>query len=305
MKIRKPIYVKNLQRRLRYFLLNNRYIIFIRILFLAGGFLFSSYYAEAEIAGKLPSFFNPHEHLVQPDTKDIIRLRFVTTFDFPPFNFLDQTGHLVGYNIDLLRAICLKLKLEKFCEVEVVPWKELVEHVKNGDAEVIIAGLKETNQTQQDLVFTKSYLRFPARFVASRKLNLDEPISDQLVHLTSGVVSKSVHEKLFHYYFPKAQWQGFKEREELYKALQEHKIDLIFDDGFALSLWFKNQKSVDCCHFVGGVYMAPQLLGQGMQLAVAKKNEKLIDILNYALKSLEEDGKLTELYLRYFPISFY
>ncbi|WP_375622024.1 MULTISPECIES: transporter substrate-binding domain-containing protein [unclassified Bartonella] len=305
MKIRKPIYVKQLlQLRLRYFLLNNLYNIFIRILFVAGGFLFFSY-AEAKIVGNLPSFFDSHEHLVQPDTTDIVRLRFVTTFDFPPFNFLDQTGHLAGYNIDLLRAICSKLKLEKLCEVEVVPWKELVEHVKNGGAEVIIAGLKETNETQQDLVFTKSYLRFPARFVASRLLNLDEPISDQLIHLTSGVLSKSVHEQLFHYYFPEAKWQGFKKREELYKALQERKIDLIFDDGFALSLWFKKQKSVDCCHFVGGAYMAPQLLGQGMQLAVAKKNEKLVDILNYALKSLEEDGKLTELYLRYFPISFY
>nr|WP_246046884.1 transporter substrate-binding domain-containing protein [Bartonella mastomydis] len=304
MEIRKPTHVKYLQWRFWDFLLHTLYILFIRILFVAGGFLFFSY-AEAEIAGKLPSFFDSHEYFVQPDTKDITRLRFVTTFDFPPFNFLDQTGHLAGYNIDLLRAICSKLKLEKLCEVEVVPWQELVEHVKNGGAEVIIAGLKETSQTQQDLVFTKSYLRFPARFVASRQLNLDEPISDQLIHLTSGVLSKSIHEKLFHDYFPKAKWQGFKEREELYKALQEHKIDLIFDDGFSLSLWFNNQKSIDCYHFVGGAYMAPQLLGQGMQLAVAKKNEKLIDILNYALKSLEEDGKLTELYLRYFPISFY
>ncbi|WP_144753318.1 transporter substrate-binding domain-containing protein [Bartonella saheliensis] len=304
LKIRKPIHIKHFQWRLCYFLLHNLYTLFIRILFVAGGFLSFSY-AEAEIAGRLPSFFDSHEHFVQPDTKNITRLRFVTTFDFPPFNFLDQTGHLTGYNIDLLRALCLKLKLEKLCEVEVVPWKELVEHVKNGGAEVIIAGLKETSQTQQDLIFTKSYLRFPARFVASRQLNLDEPLSNQLVHLTSGVLSNTIHEKLFHDYFPKAKWQGFKEREELYKALQEHKIDLIFDDGFSLSLWFNNQKSIDSYHFVGGAYMAPQLLGQGMQLAVAKKNEKLIDILNYALKSLEEDGKLTELYLRYFPISFY
>lgn len=282
---------------------------FIGILFGTWGFLFSSF-AEAEIAGRLPSFFNSHEHFVPPDTTDIFRLRFVTTFDFPPFNFLDQTGHLAGYNIDLLRAICSKLNLEKVCEVEVIPWEELIEHVKDGDAEVIIAGLKETSKTHQDLVFTRSYLRFPARFVASRfitsqLMSLDESISDKVIHLNSGILSKTVHEKLFRSYFPEAKWQGFTNRTELYKALQDHKIDVIFDDGFALSLWLNDPKSADCCHFVGGPYMAPQLLGQGMQLAVAKKNEKLIDILNYALKSLEDDGKLRELYLRYFPVSFY
>ncbi|WP_034987411.1 transporter substrate-binding domain-containing protein [Bartonella florencae] len=281
----------------------------IEILFAAWGFLFSSF-VEAETVVKLPSFFNSHEHFVQPDTAGIMRLRFVTTFDFPPFNFLDKTGQLAGYHIDLLRAICSKLNLEKLCEVEVVPWEELVDHVKNGDAEVIIAGLKETIKTRQDLVFTKSYLRFPARFVASRfiasqLLNFDGSISDKLAHLNSGVLSKTVHEKLFRSYFPKAKYQGFKEREVLYKALEDHKIDIIFDDGFALSLWLNDPKSTDCCDFVGGAYMAPQLLGQGMQLSVAKKNEKLVPILNYALKSLEDEGKLTELYLRYFPISFY
>ncbi|MET3559541.1 polar amino acid transport system substrate-binding protein [Bartonella japonica] len=282
----------------------NGFSILIRALFLAWGFLLSSF-TEAETAGNLPSFFNLREHLVKPSTTGIIRLRFVTTFDFPPFNFLDQTGHLTGYNIDLLRAICSKLSLEKLCEVEVVPWEELVNHVKDGKAEVIVAGLKETIKTHQDVVFTRSYLRFPARFVASQFVKLDEPINEKLIHLSTGLLLKSAHEKLFHNYFPEAKWQGFKDRKELYQALQDRKIDLIFDDGFALSLWLNNQKNVDYYHFIGGAYMAPQLLGQGMRLAVAKKNEKLIDLLNYALKSLEDDGKLAELYLRYFPIGFY
>ncbi|MGF7157029.1 transporter substrate-binding domain-containing protein [Bartonella heixiaziensis] len=276
----------------------------LRALFIVWELLFPSL-AKAETAGKLPSFFDSHEHLLPPYTTGITRLRFVTTFDFPPFNFLDKTGRLSGYNLDLLRAICVKLNLEKFCEVEVVPWEELVDHVKNGGAEVIIAGLKETIETRQDLVFTKTYLRFPARFVASRPMKLEKAISDKVMHLNSGFLFKSAHEKLFHSYFPEAKGQGFKDRAELYKALQDHKIDLIFDDGFALSLWLNDPKSVDCCHFVGGAYMAPQLLGDGMRLAVAKKNAKLVDTLNYALKSLEDDGKLAELYLRYFPVSFY
>ncbi|MCZ2203480.1 transporter substrate-binding domain-containing protein [Bartonella sp. A05] len=267
--------------------------------------LFFPPFLWAETAGRLPSFLNSHERLVRPDTTDITRLRFVTTFDFPPFNFLDKTGRIAGYNIDLLRAICEKLKLETVCEVEVLPWEDLVDYVKNGGAEAVISGLKETDATYQDLVFTQTYLRFPARFVSSLSLSLAEPISNKLVYLKSGFIFKSAHEKLFHSYFPKAKWQGFRSRTELYKALQNHEIDLVFDDGFALSVWLNDPQLARCCSFVGGAYMAPQLLGEGMRIAVAKNNTKLVDVFNYALKALERDGKLTELYLRYFPINFY
>ncbi|MCZ2327966.1 transporter substrate-binding domain-containing protein [Bartonella sp. F02] len=276
----------------------------IKVLLMVWIFLFSSF-VWAETVNQLPSFFNSRERLIQPNTAGITRLRFVTTFDFPPFNFLDQTGHLIGYNVDLLRAICAKLNLEKLCEVEVVPWEELIDHVKNGEAEAIIAGLKETAETREDLVFSQTYLRFPARFVSAHSLKLNEPINDKLMHLKSGFILKSAHERLFRSYFPNVQSQGFKNRALLYKALQNHEIDLVFDDGFALSLWLNDPKSAYCCHFVGGAYIAPQVLGEGMQIAVAKKNAKLVDMFNYALKSLERDGKLIELYLRYFPISFY
>lgn len=182
-------------------------------------------------------FFASHEHLLPPDTTGIIRLRFVTTFDFPPFNFLDKTGYLAGYHIDLLRAICSKLNLEKLCEVEVVPWEELVEHVKDGGAEVIIAGLKETSKTHQDLVFTKSYLRFPARFVASRLVNFDEPISDKLTYLSSGVLFKSAHENSFVTIFPKLNGKRLKieqnsiKRSKIIKLILFLMMDLLYHYG--------------------------------------------------------------------------
>ncbi|CAM1632768.1 Solute-binding protein family 3/N-terminal domain of MltF [Bartonella apis] len=253
----------------------------------------------------LPHFFDSQERLNHPNLGTVQRLRFLTTVDFPPFNFIDKTGRLSGYNIDLLRAICMELKLEQVCEVEAVPWNELIAHMNEHGGEAIIAGMNETPETAKSLIFTQSYLRFPARFVSSGNIALTEPVEKDLKKYKIGIVSKSAHEALFSAYFPEVKWQPFENDESLRAALKAKNIDLAFGDGMAFSQWLNDPQSENCCQFVGGAYIAPQFLQSGLRIAVSKDNPQLVEALNYALKSLERKGKLTELYLRYFPISFY
>ena len=253
----------------------------------------------------LPHFFDSQERLNHPNLGTVQRLRFLTTVDFPPFNFIDKTGRLSGYNIDLLRAICMELKLEQVCEVEAVPWNELISHMNEHGGEAIIAGMNETPETAKSLIFTQSYLRFPARFVSSGNIALTEPVEKDLKKYKIGIVSKSAHEALFAAYFPEVKWQPFENDESLRAALKAKNIDLAFGDGMAFSQWLNDPQSENCCQFVGGAYIAPQFLQSGLRIAVSKDNPQLVEALNYALKSLERKGKLTELYLRYFPISFY
>lgn len=262
-------------------------------------------HAQDSLSTDLPNFFNSQERLNHPDLSTLTRLRFLTTVDFPPFNFIDKTGRLSGYNIDLLRAICSELKLEQICQVEAVPWDELLTHINNNDGEAIIAGMNETPETAKDLLFTQSYLRFPARFVGSQNVNVEEPIVRSLSNYKIGILHNSAHEALFSTYFPDIKWRAFDNEDSLHLALKTKKIDLAFGDGMGFSLWLNNPKSQNCCRFVGGAYIAPYFLQSGLRIAVLKTNPELVDAFNYALKSLERKGKLTELYLRYFPIGFY
>lgn len=253
----------------------------------------------------LPHFFDSQERLNHPNLGTLTRLRFLTTVDFPPFNFIDRTGRLSGYNIDLLRAICSELKLESICQVEAVPWDELIARIDNHDGEAIIAGMNETAETAKDLLFTQSYLRFPARFVSAGNANLEKPMVKNLANYKIGIVRDSAHEALFAAYFPNVKWQAFNNDDSLRHALKTKNIDLAFGDGMAFSQWLNDAGSENCCQFVGGAYIAPQFLQSGLRIAVAKDNPQLGEALNYALKSLERKGKLTELYLRYFPVGFY
>src|SRR5690606_31940074 len=71
-------------------------------------------------------------------------VRFLTEADFPPFNFYDEDGSLVGFNVDLARAICTELNTA--CDIKVRPWGELLLALRRGEADAVIAGHAVTPQ---------------------------------------------------------------------------------------------------------------------------------------------------------------
>ena len=66
---------------------------------------------------QVPVLWDAKERLPKPDLSALPRLRFLTTTDFPPFNFLDGAGRLSGFHIDLARAICAELDIADKCQI--------------------------------------------------------------------------------------------------------------------------------------------------------------------------------------------
>jgi polar amino acid transport system substrate-binding protein len=93
--------------------------------------------------------------------------------------------------------------------------------------------------------------------------------------------------------------------EWLYQDLKDGKLAGAFGDGMRLSFWLAGTDSASCCRFVGGPYLAPEYLGTGLAIATSPQNAQLVDALDYALGEINANGSFAELYLRYFPISFF
>ena len=55
--------------------------------------------ARTEPTHTVPLLFDARDRLPGADLSALTRLRFVTTVDFPPFNFMDQTGRLAGFQV--------------------------------------------------------------------------------------------------------------------------------------------------------------------------------------------------------------
>ncbi|MCO5160470.1 MAG: transporter substrate-binding domain-containing protein [Mesorhizobium sp.] len=254
---------------------------------------------------QIPNFWDLKERLPKPQLDGLQRLRFLTTVDFPPFNYIDSEGRLAGFHIDLARRICDELGVTDRCQIQALPWAELDDTLAKGDGEAILAGLAITAATRETYVFTRPYLQFAARFVMQKANTVSEPLHVALSGKRVGVIAGSAHEKMLRAYFAEVKPVTYSKAEWLYQDLRAGKIDGVFGDGMRLSFWLVGSDSAGCCRFVGGPYLAPEYLGLGLAIAVKPADATLADAFNFALRELQAKGTFAELYLRYFPVSFY
>ncbi|KQT54941.1 amino acid ABC transporter [Aureimonas sp. Leaf454] len=252
-----------------------------------------------------PNFWDQRQRLSKPVLAPRERIRFLTSTDYPPFNFLDARGRLGGFNVDLARAICEELDIVDRCQIEARPFAELVPLLEKGDAEAVIAGIGISPESRRRLAFTESYLRYPARFVTRKDAPLTEPLEPALSGRKIGTVDGSAHAAMLGAFFPNVQRVGFADRSTALTALRNGAVDAVFGDGIDLSFWLESEAANGCCAFSGGPYLSDRFLGEGLAIAFARKDVDLARAFDYALGQIVAKGTFSELLLRYFPVSAY
>lgn len=260
--------------------------------------------ARAEQAA-IPNYWDEKERLPRPDLSGVERVRFLTTIDFPPLNHLDADGRLTGFHVELARAICRELDIVPRCQIQALPWEELDGAIASGQGEALIAGTAISAASRERYAFSRPYLRFPARFVAPKATTMAEPMHRAVAGGRIGVLAGSAHEAMLRAYFPAARPVTFTRLDWLHDAVREGKVDGAFGDGMRLSFWLAGSSSQNCCRFAGGPYIAPEFLGAGLAIATRRDDAVLTQAFDYALREIAVKGVFAELYLKYFPVSFY
>ncbi|MGH1352496.1 MAG: transporter substrate-binding domain-containing protein [Methyloligellaceae bacterium] len=231
---------------------------------------------------------------------DAPELRFVTEGDYPPFNYFDEDGSLTGFNVDLARAICLEMEVR--CEIKAVPWNNMIPALQKDEADAAIASLAINKSSIKQVDFSNRYFNTHARFAMRAKDKLDQPTPEDLSRYTIGVMAGTAHEAYLKDFFIYSTIKPFKTPGEMYQALKEEKVDVIFGDGITLMFWLNGTNSGGCCRFFGQSFTEARYFGEGIAVAVAKGNKKLRVKLNLVLEKLRKTGRYEELILRYFPL---
>jgi polar amino acid transport system substrate-binding protein len=260
--------------------------------------------ARAQNAKALPPLGETRVAPVPPDSASRrVVIRFLTDSDFPPFDFYDEDGVLVGFNIDLARAICLELNTS--CDIKARPWDELFGGLKNGEADAVIAAHRVTGAALKDVAFTDRYFHTPGRF-AGRK---DSPKIDMTPGGLDGqriaVARGTAHEAFLKTFFRDSPLVVFENADLAREGLAAGKADFIFDDGISLAFWLNGTLSRQCCEMRGGPYLEPKFFGDGIAIAVPKNDPQIRLLLNKGLDRVRASGRFEELVQRYFPVRIY
>lgn len=232
-----------------------------------------------------------------------VAIRFLTDNDFPPFNYLGEGGSLVGFNIDLARAICLEIGAT--CDIQARPWEQLLPALARGQADALIASHATSVRALAAADFTDTYFHTPARFAGMKKFAALTVSPEGLQGKRIGVAKGTSHEAYLRSFFYESVIQPFENADLARDALIAGQVDLLFDDGISLVFWLGGLLSKDCCEFKGGPYFEPRFFGDGMAVAVGRADVQLKSLINAALRKLRDSGRFDELVLRHFPARVY
>lgn len=82
-------------------------------------------------------------------------LVMATNAQFPPYEYLDENGQVIGFDADMMKAVCDRLGYELV--IENIDFDSIIAAVDSGKADVGVAGMTVTEDRLKNIDFTNPY----------------------------------------------------------------------------------------------------------------------------------------------------
>ena len=93
-------------------------------------------------------------------------LRIGTEGAYPPFNQIDASGEVVGFDLDIAKALCAEMQVE--CTVVTSDWDGIIPALNNNKFDFLVASMSITDERKQAVDFTEPYYTNKLQFVAPK-----------------------------------------------------------------------------------------------------------------------------------------
>jgi len=213
------------------------------------------------------------------------KIRVATDATWPPFESVnEQTKEIEGFDIDLLKAIAEKEKLDiQFVNVAFDP---LLAGVAQGQYDIAISSITITEDRKKDMLFSDPYFA-AGQIVTVRKDNTDITGKDKLggkkVGAQIGTTGAIEVEKI-----SGATLKTYDDIGLAFQDLMNGQIDaVVADNPVAAGYVLKNSAKLK---FAGGVF-TDEFYG----IAISKKKADLVPKINAGLATVKAEGLIDQL----------
>jgi octopine/nopaline transport system substrate-binding protein len=251
--------------------------------------------------------------------KEWTTIRIVTEGAFRPWNFTEPDGTLNGFEIDLYKDLCARMKVA--CEMSAQAFDGMIPALNAGKFDAIMAGMSATAKREEVIAFSVSYGTTGQTFAVLKSGPLAAlPEQGQVFSLESdeagaikaldalkpvlkgkviGVQTASIAASFVDKYL-----KGVVEARE-YKTTEQHdldllagRVDLIMPSTAYLSTSAAKPGNSEMVivgpRFQGGI------LGRGSSIGLRKSDPKLKTMFDAAITAARADGTIQKLSQKWF-----
>ena len=110
---------------------------------------------------------------------------------YPPFASQDASGSWVGWEVEMIGAICTAAGLT--CEITPVAWDGIIPALTAGQIDAIMASMSITEERMKTIDFSDKYYNTPTVVVGAKGVEMDAT-PEGLAGKTLGVQVSTVHQ---------------------------------------------------------------------------------------------------------------
>ena len=221
-------------------------------------------------------------------------LRIATEGAYPPFNSVDANGQLVGFDVDIAKALCAEMKAN--CEIVAQDWDGIIPALVANKYDAIIASMSITDERKQSIDFTnKYYSNYLAVIAPSGGVTGPSDINRKTVGAQrSTLASQWAEDQLM----GRASIKLYDTQTAAYADLQAGRLDAMVSDIYPAMDWLTS---------VSGFQLAGEKIDINDQIGIGiRQNEAgLKAAFNAAIDAIRTNGVYAEINAKYFSADIY
>ncbi len=218
-------------------------------------------------------------------------VRIGTEGAYAPWNYMDDSGKLAGYEIELGNELCKRAGVS--CEFVVNEWDSIIPNLLAGNYDVIMAGMSVTDERRETINFSAEYYPpDPSKYAGASNLDAD---FENLKGLKIGAQGATIQADYIESTLAADNTiLTYETPDQSIADLVAGNIDLLLADNSFLAPVVEG--SSGAIAFVG-----PDVsIGGGVAMGMRKSDTELAEKMNAALESMKADGTVDKLIMEFF-----